>query len=134
MASQKIDINLINIWIKFIMKMIKHIYEGCDIFLKSNWLESFSYPSLKIMETGGYSIFMSNSGNKDYINVGEKCLLYKLWDLNSETKCIEKSILNELLQQKLFIFGLITAKNRDWSNYKNQIISFIRKYSKRISS
>ena len=77
------------------------------ILLKSNWLESFSYPSLKIMETGGYSIFMSNSGNKDYINVGEKCLLYKLWDLNSETKCIEKSILNELLQQKLFIFGLI---------------------------
>ena len=111
MASQKIDINLINIWIKFIMKMIKHIYEGCDIFLKSNWLESFSYPSLKIMETGGYSIVMPNSGNKDYLNVGEKCLLYKLWDLNSEAKCIEKSILNELLQQKLFIFGLITAKN-----------------------
>lgn len=103
MASQKIDINLINIWIKFIMKMIKHIFEGCDIFLKSNWLESFSYPSLKIMETGGYSIFMSNSGNKDYINVGEKCLLYKLWDLNSETKCIEKSILNKLLVQLIIL-------------------------------
>lgn len=54
------------------------------IFLKSNWLESFSYPSLKIMETGGYSIVMPNSGNKDYLNDGEKCLLYKLWDLNSE--------------------------------------------------
>ena len=54
------------------------------IFLKSNWLESFSYSSLKIMETGGYSIVMPNSGNKDYLNDGEKCLLYKLWDLNSE--------------------------------------------------
>ena len=36
------------------------------------------------METGGYSIVMPNSGNKDYLNDGEKCLLYKLWDLNSE--------------------------------------------------
>ena len=62
------------------------------------------------METGGYSIFMPNSGNKDYQNVGEKCLLYKLWDLNSEAKCIEKSILNELLQQKLFIFVLINLR------------------------
>ena len=61
-----------------LQKKLIEINTKFGIFLKSNWLESFSYPSLKIMETVGYSIVMPNSGNKDYLNDGEKCLLYKL--------------------------------------------------------
>ena len=53
------------------------IYEQCDILLKSSWLESFSYPPLEMMATGGYSILVSNDGNKEYLKDGENCLLYK---------------------------------------------------------
>ena len=41
------------------------IYSECDILLKSSWLESFSYPPLEMMATGGYCIVAPNDGNKE---------------------------------------------------------------------
>ena len=46
------------------------IYEKCDILLKSNWLESFSYSPLDIMATYGYVIIVSNEGNQEYVKDG----------------------------------------------------------------
>ena len=112
---------------KFLNKIphenVMHIYEDCDILLKSSWLESFSYPPLEMMATGGYSIVVPNGGNKEYLKNGENCLLYKLGDLDSAVRNIERLLTDEQLQQKLYENGLITAKNRDWKNYKSQIIS-----------
>ena len=99
------------------------VYRECDILLKSSWLESFSYPPLEMMATGGYSIVVPNEGNKEYLKNGENCLLYKLGDIDSAIKNIERLLSDELLQQKLYKNGLITAKKRDWNNYKSQIIS-----------
>ena len=44
---------------------VNKIYAECDILLKSSWLESFSYPPLEMMATGGYCIVVPNEGNKD---------------------------------------------------------------------
>ena len=48
---------------KFLNKIpfhnVTNIYKQCDILLKSSLLESFSYPPLEIMATGGYCIVVS---------------------------------------------------------------------------
>ena len=101
---------------------VKQIYEKCDILLKSSLLESFSYPPLEMMATGGYSIVSPNGGNKEYLIDGENCLLYKSGDLDSAVSCIKRLIADQKLQNHLYINGLKTAKKRDWKNFKNEII------------
>ena len=98
------------------------VYDKCDILLKSSWLESFSYPPLEMMATGGFCIVVPNGGNKEYLKDGENCLFYKLGDINSAIKRIERLISDEKLQQHLYEKGLETARNRDWKLFKNQIL------------
>ena len=102
---------------------VNKIYNDCDILLKSSWLESFSYPPLEMMATGGYSIVAPNGGNKEYLKDGENCLFYKLGDINSALKCINRLISDEKLQNTLYKNGISTAKKRDWKHFRNQIIS-----------
>ena len=102
---------------------VKKIYEQCDILLKSSWLESFSYPPLEMMATGGFSVVVPNDGNKEYLKDGVNCLLYKLGDIDGAVKCIERLITDENLQKYLYENGLATARERDWYNFKVQIIS-----------
>ena len=102
---------------------VKEIYAQCDILLKSSWLESFSYPPLEMMATGGYCVVAPNGGNREYLEDGKNCLFYKLGDLNDGVNCIKRLITDEKLQQHLFENGIITAQNRDWKNFKSQIIS-----------
>ena len=102
---------------------INQIYEECDILLKSSWFESFSYPPLEMMATGGYCIVVPNDGNAEYLKDGENCLLYKLGDINDAVKCIERLISDEQLQRQLYENGLSTARNRDWKKIKRKIIS-----------
>lgn len=102
---------------------VNQVYEECDILLKSSWLESFSYPPLEMMATGGYCIVSPNDGNTEYLKDGENCLLYKLGDINDAVKCFERLISDEQLQLQLYENGILTARKRDWKNYLNQIIS-----------
>ena len=76
-----------------------------------------------MMATGGYSILVSNSGNKEYLKDGENCLLYKLGDIKNAINCIKRLINEEKLQEHLYINGIKTAKNRNWKNHKDKIIS-----------
>ena len=101
---------------------IYQIYYESDILLKSSWLESFSYPPLEMMATGGYSIVVPNEGNKEYLKDGENCLFYKLGDINDAVRIIIKLISDKQLQEILYKNGLETAKKRDWKNLRNQII------------
>ena len=100
-----------------------HIYEQCDILLKSSWLESFSYPPLEMMATVGYVIIVLNGGNKEYLKDGENCIIYKLGDINGAVNIINKLISDEKLQEHLYVNGLITAQERDWKKFKDKIIS-----------
>ena len=47
---------------------VNQIYYECDILLKSSLLESFSYPPLEMMATGGYSIVVPNDIFKSYLS------------------------------------------------------------------
>ena len=98
------------------------IYEQCDILLKSSWLESFSYPPLEMMATGGYVIVVSNGGNKEYLKDGYNCLIYTLGDINDAVDSINKLVSDEKLQEHLYVNGLITAQERDWKRFKDKII------------
>ena len=102
---------------------VKEIYEQSDILLKSSYLESFSYPPLQMMSTGGFSIVVPNGGNKEYLIDGYNCLLYKLGDADDAVNCINRLIYDEQLQKQLYENGLTTARERDWNNFKSQIIS-----------
>ena len=102
---------------------VGQIYEQCDILLKSSILESFSYPPLEMMATGGYCIVAPNEGNKEYLRDKENCLLYKVGDLESAVKCIYMLISDKKLQDHLYETGLVTAKERKLENIREQILS-----------
>ena len=91
---------------------VKKIYYDCDILIKSSWLESFSYPPLEMMATGGYCIVVQNEGNKEYLRNEENCLFYRLGDIESAVKTINRLINDDKLQDSLFKNGLITARKR----------------------
>ena len=104
----------------------KKIYEECDILLKSSLLESFSYPPLEMMATGGYCIVVPNGGNKEYLIDGENCLFYKSGDLDSAVNCINKLITDNQLQNHLYENGLKTAQKRNWKNFESEIIDLYK--------
>ena len=112
---------------KFLHKIpydkVKDVYYQCDILLKSSWLESFSYPPLEMMATGGYCIVVPNGGNKEYLENYKNCIFYELGNIKNAINSINSLISDEKLQQKLYLNGIITAKNRDWKNFKQQIIA-----------
>ena len=103
-------------------EQVKQIYNKCDILLKSSWLESFSYPPLEMMSTGGYCVVVPNDGNREYLKDKKNCLFYQLGDINAAVKCITRLISDDNLQSLLYENGLETVKKRDWNNLKNQII------------
>jgi len=102
---------------------VSQIYEKCDILIKSSLLDSFSYPPLEMMATGGYCIVSPTDGNVEYLKNEENCLFYRLGDIDDAVKCIERLISDENLQEHLYKNGLVTAKQRDWKNYKKQILA-----------
>ena len=112
---------------KFLNKVpfhnVTNIYKQCDILLKSSWLESFSYPPLEMMATGGYCIVVPNGGNKEYLKNEKNCLFYKLGNINEAVNAINRLINDKELQNKLYENGLETARHRDWKYFKNQILS-----------
>ena len=138
--TEKLDKNRFEIWYlsynglpkkwykldKFLYKIphekVNEIYYQCDILLKSSWLESFSYPPLEMMTTGGYCIVVPNEGNKEYLKDEENCLFYKLGDIDSAVQKIITLISDDKLQKHLYENGLSTAKNRDWKKFKDQVI------------
>ena len=112
---------------KFLNKVpfhnVTNIYKQCDILLKSSWLESFSYPPLEMMATGGYCIVVPNGGNKEYLKNEKNCLFYKLGNINEAVNAINRLINDKELQNKLYENGLETSRHRDWKYFRSQILS-----------
>ena len=101
---------------------VPEIYAQCDILIKTSLLESFSYPPLEMMATGGYVLAVPNGGNVEYLKDNENCLLYKAGDISQACEKIENLIVSEELQQKLYLNGLKTAKERAWENVTDEIL------------
>ena len=101
---------------------VVEIYRQCHILLKSSILESFSYPPLEMMATGGFAVVAKNEGNSEYLIDGENCLLYKTGDIEGALNAIERICSDETLRNNLFENGLKTAQSRSWKNIEKEIL------------
>ena len=102
---------------------VGEVYGQCDILLKSSRLESFSYPPLEMMATGGYAIVAPNDGNAEYLRDGENCLLYKSGDIDGAISAIKRLIADEALQKTLYENGRKIAEEREWENLKRGVLA-----------
>lgn len=103
------------------------VYQEADILIKSSILESFSYPPLEMMATGGICVVVPNDGNIEYLKDGENCLFYQRGNVEDAIQKIESIVKNPELRQKLIKNGLDTAKSRDWENIEKEIIEVYTK-------
>ena len=98
------------------------LYRKCHVLLKSSRLESFSYPPLEMMATGGLVLARANEGNQEYLRDHYNCLFYDPNHLDEAADLLKIMIKDENLRQKLINNGIETARSRDWNKIKNQIL------------
>jgi glycosyltransferase involved in cell wall biosynthesis len=104
-------------------EQVFEVYQSCHILLKTSFMESFSYPPLEMMATGGIAIVARNGGNTEYTIHGENCLVYEPGDIETARKYILEVVTNETLRNKLIQGGLALAQKRDWNNIEKEIIT-----------
>ena len=113
---------------KFLHKIpfseVAEIYRQCHILLKTSFLESFSYPPLEMMATGGYAVVVPNDGNQEYLVDGKNCLLYPCGDLEAGLAAIQRISTDPVLRETLYQGGLETAGVRDWKSLEQDILKF----------
>lgn len=102
------------------------IYGECDILLKTSILESFSYPPLEMMATGGYVVAVPNDGNMEYLKDGENCLFYEQGNLDVAAKAIERIANDDGLRKTLVENGKKTVEKRDWKNLEDKVSDLYR--------
>lgn len=102
---------------------VPKVYQQCHILLKTSFLESFSYPPLEMMATGGYTVVVPNDGNREYLVDGENCLLYPRGQIQKAVEAIERICTDTELQERLYQGGMETAGKRDWGNIKEEILA-----------
>ena len=113
---------------KFLHKIpfseVADVYRQCHILLKTSFLESFSYPPLEMMATGGYAVVVPNDGNQEYLVDGKNCLLYPCGDLDAGLAAIERISTDPILRETLYHGGLETVGVRDWKSLEQDILKF----------
>lgn len=105
---------------------VSKVYSQCDILLKTSILESFSYPPLEMMSTGGYVVAVKNGGNVEYLEHGKNCLFYEQGDIKAGIQTILDLVKNSELQDSLYQQGLQTAKSRDWASITKDILNLYK--------
>lgn len=98
------------------------IYNECDILIKTSILESFSYPPLEMMATGGFVVALQNGGNKEYLKDMENALIYEQGNIKEAIEKIERLASDKKLREKIRENGLKTAQERDWNKIEDQIM------------
>ncbi|MNI59766.1 Glycosyl transferases group 1 [compost metagenome] len=95
---------------------VGEIYSQCDILIKSSLLESFSYPPLEMMATGGIAIVAPNAGNVEYLKHEENCMLYEQGNIEGAYQMINEVCNNDNLRTRLITKGVETVNSRIWDN------------------
>lgn len=105
---------------------VPDIYRQCHILLKTSLLESFSYPPLEMMSTGGYVVAVPNAGNIEFLEDGKNCLFYEQGNYAAGVSAIERIVRDKNLRKSLYEGGQETAQSRDWSMLTDEILSLYR--------
>lgn len=102
------------------------VYSSCDILIKSSILESFSYPPLEMMATGGLVVVAPNEGNVEYLKDEYNCLFYKQGDIEQAVNQIERLVNDKELREDLIKNGLKTASDREWTAIEQDVIDLYK--------
>lgn len=102
---------------------VAEIYRQCDILIKTSILESFSYPPLEMMATGGFVVALPNEGNLEYLKDGVNCLTYDRGDTKAAMDAIYRICNEPALRQTLYENGLATARSHDWRTVEDDILA-----------
>ena len=98
------------------------VYSSCDILIKSSILESFSYPPLEMMATGGLVVVAPNEGNVEYLKDEYNCLFYEQGNIEQAVDKIERLSYDKELRERLIKNGIETAKKREWSAIEKDVV------------
>ena len=101
---------------------VPDVYRECDIILKSSTFESFSYPPLEMMATGGFAVVTPNNGNVEYLKDGYNCLFYESGNIEQAISCIERIREDEELRKTLSAGAKATVEQRDWARIEKDIL------------
>lgn len=102
------------------------LYQNSDILIKTSILESFSYPPLEMMATGGISLVVPNDGNREYLKDNVNCLFYEQGNIDDAVAKIEEIATNAKLRKKLIDNGVKTSKDRSWDNIEKDILNLYK--------
>ena len=102
------------------------IYQQCHILLKTSVLESFSYPPLEMMATGGCAVVLRNEGNACYLLDGENCLLFDRGEDSKAAGLIERIVADEGLRDHLRVGGLATANRLSWDSVEDSVAALYK--------
>ena len=105
---------------------VGEVYGECDILLKTSILESFSYPPLEMMATGGYVVAVPNGGNQEYLENEKNCLFYEQGDIDEAVEKIERIVKDGKLREELEKNGRKIAEERDWSRIEEKVLGLYR--------
>jgi glycosyltransferase involved in cell wall biosynthesis len=105
---------------------VGEVYANCDILIKTSLLESFSYPPLEMMATGGLSLVVPNDGNVEYLRDGENCLFYEQGNIVDGVTKLEQLVTDKNLRDHLINGGRETAKRYQWNILEEQVIALYK--------
>ena len=102
---------------------VASVYQRCHILLKTSVLESWSYPPLEMMATGGQVVVLVNGGNAAYLADGENALVFDRGEDEKAAELVEMIATDARLRERLREGGLKTAAQYDWGLVKEQIVA-----------
>lgn len=101
---------------------VAKIYQQHDILIKTSILESFSYPPLEMMATGGLVLAIQNDGNSEFLKDGYNCIIYEKGNIDQAVTKLETLLADKKLQKKLIKNGLDTVQKYKWETIEKEII------------
>ena len=105
---------------------VAKVYQECHILIKTSLVESFSYPPLEMMATGGAVVLAPNDGNAEYAVDGENCLTYPQGDIQAGVDAVERIVADAELRARLREGGLQTARAHAWEALRERIVGLYR--------